>query len=286
MHHSEFIPTIKQLKLSRKYVLFAILYGLTTLIVPLAVQFLVNNLALAGIWVNIFGFIVIIASGLSISVIMRYCQIILNEFLMRDLFHQHTVNWKKQIERPKRKYFMEVFFGMKTFSKSFTTIVEIALITIFGMMMVISFHPAFLIIAILIGFTLYWINQTTKPAIKSSIRISDEKYHLFDEVQEDSIPSMEKMNKYLQARENRFGFIKKISVKIFVLYIICQLLLLGGGTLMVEASQLSIGQLVSAEIILTNILISMQKLPDALENMYDFETSIYKINKAKEAVHE
>jgi hypothetical protein len=54
----------------------------------------------------------------------------------------------------------------------------------------------------------------------------------------------------------------------------------------VEATELSIGQLVSAEIILTNILISMQKLPDALENMYDFETSIYKINKAKEAVHE
>lgn len=94
------------------------------------------------------------------------------------------------------------------------------------------------------------------------------------------------MRNYLLAREERFGFIRRNTVKLFALYVVCQLALLGGGTYLVETAQLSIGQLVSAEIILSNIMISLHKLPDALEGLYDFETSLYKLNKAKGVINE
>jgi ABC-type bacteriocin/lantibiotic exporter with double-glycine peptidase domain len=71
-----------------------------------------------------------------------------------------------------------------------------------------------------------------------------------------------------------------------VLFILCQISLLGGGTWLVQSQQLSIGQLVSAEIILSGIMVSLNKLPTALEGLYDYETSIYKLMKAKGEIHD
>ncbi len=276
-----FIPTMRQLKLNRTYVIYSGLYGLTTLIVPLAVQFLVNNLALSGIWMNIVGFMVIILIGLILSLILRYCQIILNEFLERELFFEQVKLWDKEIEPNRRKYFMEIFFSMKSFSKSFTTVVEIALVTIFGLLMVLLFHPVFIVLPILIGITLYQIIKSNRPAIESSIELSDEKYSLFDNAMENKTFKDQGMEAYLRARSERFSFIKRHSIKLMLLYVVCQIALLGGGTVLVQSDQLSVGQLVSAEIIFSNIMISLNKMPDTLEGIYDFETSFYKLAKAR-----
>ena len=97
----------------------------------------------------------------------------------------------------------------------------------------------------------------------------------------NQLPSLDEINSYLEARNDHFIFVKKNTLKMSVLFIICQIILLGGGTWMVENQQLSIGQLVSAEIILSGIMISLNKLPEALESLYDYETSTYKIKKAK-----
>ena len=276
-----FIPTIKQLKLNRTYVIYSALYGLTTLIVPLAVQFLVNNLALSGIWMNIVGFMVIIVIGLILSLVLHYCQIILNEYLQRELFFEQLKLWSRDIEPVRRKYFMEIFFSMKSFSKSFTTVVEMALVTIFGLLMVMLFHPAFIVLPILIGLTLYQIIKSNRPAIESSIQVSDEKYALYEKALENKSFTDQGMESYLRARSERFSFIKRHSLKLMLLYVVCQIALLGGGTLLVQSDQLSVGQLVSAEIIFSNIMISLNKIPDTLEGIYDFETSFYKLAKAR-----
>lgn len=276
-----FIPTIRQLKLNRTYVIYSALYGLTTLIVPLAVQFLVNNLALSGIWMNIVGFMVIIVVGLILSLVLRFCQIILNEYLQRELFYQQIHLWDHSIEPVRRKYFIEIFFSMKSFAKSFTTVVEMALVTIFGVLMVMLFHPVFVVLPILIGFTLYQIIKTNRPAIESSIQVSDEKYALYQDALENRSLRDQGLDAYLRARSERFNFIKRHSLKLMVLYVVCQIALLGGGTLLVQSDQLSVGQLVSAEIIFSNIMISLNKVPDTLEGIYDFETSFYKLAKAR-----
>lgn len=281
-----FFQTIKRLRLSRKYFLFSILYGVTTLIVPLAVQFLVNNLALSGLWLNIVSFLAIIAVGLFLSLTLHYCQIILNEFIQRELFSIESEKWKQHIPESKRKYYVEVFFALKSYSKAFTIIVDISLTAIFGLLMMIIFHPAFLIIAILIGATLYQIRQSTRPAVETSIKESNKKHDLFQLVISDKDVSSEDLNGYLQARDDHFWFIKKNTIKIALLFIITQLLLLGGGTFLIEINQLSIGQLVAAEIIFSGIMVSLNKLPTALEGIYDYETSIYKLMKARGEIHE
>ncbi len=59
-----------------------------------------------------------------------------------------------------------------------------------------------------------------------------------------------------------------------------QIFVLGIGCYLIQVNQLSVGQLVSAEIIISGIFMSFAKLPTTLESLYDFETSQYKISKA------
>jgi putative ABC transport system ATP-binding protein len=265
----------------KKYILYSILYGITTLIVPLSVQFLVNNLALSGIWINIFGFIIIIGAGLTISLLLRYSQIVLNENLQRELFLSEISKWKTEIVEKNRVLFMEIFFATKSFSKSFTSLIEIFLVTFFGIVVMMTFHPAFLILAIITGLTLYQIRESTKPAIESSIEESNQKYELFKFARSGINIGQKEIDNYMANRHEKFKFISSNTIKIFILFVVGQLLLLGGGSWLIQINQLSIGQLVSAEIIFSGITVALNKLPSALEALYDFETNIYKLMKAK-----
>jgi ABC-type bacteriocin/lantibiotic exporter with double-glycine peptidase domain len=52
------------------------------------------------------------------------------------------------------------------------------------------------------------------------------------------------------------------------------------GCYLIVNNQLSVGQLVSAELIISGIFVSLVKLPQTLESIYDYETSQYKISGA------
>jgi len=276
-----YVSTIKELRMPKKYILYSVLYGITTLIVPLSVQFLVNNLALSGIWINIFGFIIIIGAGITVSLLLRYSQIVLNENLQRELFLSEISKWKSEIEAKNRTLFMEIFFAIKSFSKSFTSLIEIFLVTFFGIIVMMAFHPAFLILAIITGATLYQIRESTKPAIESSIEESNQKYELFRLANTGTNIGATEIDNYLANRHEKFRFISSNTIKICILFVVGQLLLLGGGSWLIQINQLSIGQLVSAEIIFSGITVSLNKLPSALEALYEFETNMYKLLKAK-----
>jgi putative ABC transport system ATP-binding protein len=93
------------------------------------------------------------------------------------------------------------------------------------------------------------------------------------------------LEKYLTTRDLHFNFIKSITLKISILNSICHVSLLGLGIYLIEVDQLSIGQLIAAEIILSGILQSVSKLPTTLESLYDFETSVFKLKKALKVVN-
>lgn len=222
---------------------------------------------------------VIIGAGLSVSLILRYSQIVLNENLQREIFLSEISKWKGSDDKKFKEHFIEIFFATKSFSKSFTSLVEIFLVTIFGVLLMLTFHPAFLFLAVITFLTLYQIRESTKPAIESSIEESNQKYKLFRLAQTGSPIGPAEIDNYLENRHEKFKFISKNTIKIFALFVIGQLMLLGGGSWLIQINQLSIGQLVSAEIIFSGITVSLNKLPSSLEALYEYETSIYKLIK-------
>jgi putative ABC transport system ATP-binding protein len=272
--------TIKLLRSHKTYVYYSLAYGLSTLIVPLGVQFLVNNLALSGIWLNTTAFIIFIIIGLVLAQTIKHSQLILVESLQREIFCLETMKWKGYKNKAHSHYYFEVMNLLKSFSKSYSNIIELALVMFFGLVTIIFFHPTFLILAGIIVLTIWHIYSTSTPAFVSSVKESDEKYNLYDKVHAEEGISDSDVKNFLSARDNHFNFVRRNSFKIATLLVISQGILLSLGCYLIQRNQLSVGQLVSAEIIISGIFIPLSKLPLTMEAIYDYETSKYKISKA------
>lgn len=271
---------IKLLASHRLYVYYSLAYGLSTLIVPLGIQFLVNNLALSGIWLNISAFIIFIVIGLVLSQVIKHSQLILVESLQREIFCIEMEDWKNFNKKDYSHFYFEVLNLLKSFSKSYSNLIELSLVIVFGLSTIVMFHPMFLPIAIIIIITIVQIYKSSSPALASSIKESDEKYRLYDLIHRGEQVQEADVRNFLEARDTHFNFVRKNSFKISALVVIVQALLLSLGCYLIKINQLSVGQLVSAEIIMSGIFIPLSKLPLTLEAVYDYETSKYKIVKA------
>ena len=271
---------IKALRSHKPYIYYSLAYGLSTLIVPLGVQYLVNNLALSGLWLNISAFIVFIIIGLVISQVIKHSQLILVESLQREIFCIEIEPWKKFNRKEYSHYYFEVMNLLKSFSKSYSNLIELALVIIFGLSTIVMFHPMFLPIAVIIILTILQIYRSSYPALVSSIKESDEKYNIYYIVRSENQVQETDLISFLEARDNHFKFVRRNSFKISALIIVVQAILLSLGCYLIKINELSVGQLVSAEIIISGIFIPLSKLPLTLEAVYDYETSKYKIAKA------
>lgn len=274
------LEIIKLLRAHKTYVYYSLAYGLSTLIVPLGVQFLVNNLALSGLWLNITAFIIFIVIGLIASQVIKHSQLILVESLQREIFCIEINHWKNFNRKNYSHYYFEILNLLKSFSKSYSNLIELGLVMIFGLSTIIMFHPMFLPIAIIIILTIFQIYKSSSSALVSSIKESDEKYKIYDIVNSEAQILETDLRSFLEARDGHFGFIRRNSFKISALIVMVQAFLLSVGCYLIKINQLSVGQLVSAEIIISGIFIPLSKLPLTLEAVYDYETSKYKIAKA------
>jgi ABC-type bacteriocin/lantibiotic exporter with double-glycine peptidase domain len=273
-----FFEILKQIKLKKDYLIYALLYGATSLIIPLATQYLVNNLIIAGLWQSTLTFIVIISVGLIFSQVLRYGMVILKEYIEREVFLLINTKWKK-IRLDSKHYYLESFQSLKTFSKGFSDFIDISLTLFFGMVTVILFHPGFIILPLIILSSLAFLWSNNYNAIKSSLAESDEKYKIYKSI--NQVNEL-KFADYLEARHKHHFFIKKNNIIIGIVFVICQILLIKLGVFFIQTNSLSIGQLVSTEIIISGIFGTLIKFPQTLESLYDFETSITKLIKAQE----
>jgi ABC-type protease/lipase transport system fused ATPase/permease subunit len=274
------LEIIKVLRYHKPYVYYSLAYGLSTLIVPLGVQFLVNNLALSGLWLNISAFIVFILIGLVISQMIKHSQLILVESLQREIFCIEIEQWRRFNRKEYSHFFFEVFDLLKSFSKSYSHLIELALVIIFGLSTIVMFHPMFLSIVIIILFTIMQVYKTSPVALSTAFKESNEKYKLYEIVHSDKSIEETDLRSFLEARNAHFNVVQRNSFKISASIVIAQAVLLALGSYLIKINQLSVGQLVSAEIIISGIFIPLSKLPQTLEAVYDYETSKSKISKA------
>ncbi len=276
----EFLLRLKVLRLNRKFIFYSAAYGISSLIIPLGVQFLVNNLSLSAIWLNIISFILIVGVLLVFASMVKHSQVILIESLQREIFVFEINRWKMIKTKEYGHYYFEVAGLLKSFAKAYSHLVELFLMVLFGVTTIIIFHPAFIVLAIFIGLTILSIYRTFTPSIDSSVIESNEKYAIFDTLSSGQMFTEAQVDSYLLAREGHFKFTRLNSFKVSILAVTSQIFLLGLGSYFIKNNQLSVGQLVSAEIIVSGILFSLTKLPQTLEGIFDFETGQKKIAKA------
>jgi putative ABC transport system ATP-binding protein len=284
VHRPHLVKHLSTLKLTKTYLALSFLYGISTLIVPFATQLLVNDLALTGLWLNTFTFLVLIGIALAAALIIKYFQLLIVEYLQRHLFFREVSAWERKVphEDQKSPYFLEVFSLLKSFSAIVTDGADLFLKCFFGAIALAFIHPGFLVISALFLGTIALIRWQGRGAILASLEESDRKYEIYDELQEaDNQGALRLMGAYLKDRETQFGFIKRQSQTVFGSYFVLQMLLLAWGIQLVQVNQLSIGQLVSAEIIISGIFVNFSLLPKILRSFYEFETSYTKLELLK-----
>jgi putative ABC transport system ATP-binding protein len=249
------------------------------------VQLLVNNLALTGLWISTFSFLLVIGAGLTLTLVVKYAQMILNEYLQRHLLNRELNRWRKMVPKANQSspYFLESFNILKGFAFILAEGFDLLLKCVFGAIALIFIHPAFLMVSLLFVGFLILIRWRGRNAIVSSIIESDRKYDLFDALDDDGGGAFDRLTvEYFRERDTHFGYLRRQAVVTFVAHFSLQLLLLGWGIHLIQINQLSLGQLISAEIIVSNIFGGLGGLPKILETFYDYETSCYKLEAAKE----
>ena len=286
--------------------LFAMFVGLLTLATPIAVESLVSTVAfgrliqpLVVLSVLLFGFLLFAAA-------MRALQTYVVEIIQRRLFVRVAADIAYRLSRVRQRAwdrahppelvnrFFDVISVQKISSSLLLDGVALLLQVLTGMVVVAFYHPLLLAFDLVLLVALVFVVFVLgKGAVKASIKTSKTKYHLAGWLQELARCSMtfkldggaeyaaecaDRMSvDYLKARRARFKILmRQVFALLFMQALASTGLLALGGWLVIER-QLTLGQLVAAELIVTVIVSSLAKLGKHLESFYDLLASVDKL---------
>jgi len=280
----------------------AIVYGLAisllTLAIPIAVQTLINtvvNIASmrAVVTLSILLFTTLAISGL-LSALRTYVMEkyerhiyarLTAEISVRTLMSEYSFfEGRRNVDVPNR------YFDIGTFQKNIPTLMidgfALLLQLVVGFTLVSFYHPfftAFCIILIL-ALLLIW-SVWARPAIRAAVELSHAKYatakwlsdmaaaHSFfrtgRHIEYAQNRTEKNTSEYIQAHSKHFNYTFKQNIALLVFYALASSSLLGLGGYLVVAGELSIGQLVAAELILTAIFFGLSKASNYLKLYYE-----------------
>lgn len=310
-------------KLERSDIWIVVIYGIgigiLSLVVPVATSTLVNIVAFGVLLqpVLILTFLVILFLGF--AAVMQVIQTYVVEILQRRVFVRIATEFATHIPRIKpealqythRPELVNRFFDTMTIQKSINNLLvdglAVFLTTVIGFILISFYHPFFLIFSFLvlgIGFYLV-IFRFGKKASFSYLEVSKGKYKVAAWLEEiarhnslfrstfGSDFGIEKTDTltrdYLSAREKYFSYLIRQIIGFLMVQAIASAIVLGLGGFLVIERQLTIGQLVAAELIIAKILSDLSKFGKQLESFYSLLAAMDKIGEVlglpREPIH-
>lgn len=167
--------------------------------------------------------------------------------------------------------------------------------TLVGLLLVSSYHPALLVFNVVFIFLIYVLWRWFSPlAISKVLALSKEKYAVAGLIEKlsatksidgsESIIAQEITNsdkaiyRYLNARHEYFIPAFRQILGFLFLYALASASLLGIGGTLVVSGQLTLGQLVAAELVLSGIFVGISKAGDYLSYYYDVCAAVEKLS--------
>lgn len=285
---------------------FAAVIGVLNLATPLAVEALVNTIAFGRLLQPLFVLCGMLFVFLAFAASLRLIQAWVAEIIQRRIFVRIVADLAWRIPRVEqaaldRKHAPELmnrFFDVMTVQKSAALLVldgvAIALQTLIGMTILAFYHPIFLgfdvILLILLGGMVLLLGR---GAVTSAIGESKAKYETAAWLQQlaflstsfktqngarqSAMVADELAIEYLSCRRKHFGILMRQIGFALVLQAVAGSALLGIGGWLVIQGQISLGQLVAAELIIAVILGSFAKLGKHVETFYDLLAAVDKL---------
>ena len=287
-------------------VIYGVGIGLMSLAMPVAVQALVNTIAFGALLQPLFVLTVILFVLLSFSNMLVALQFYVVEMLQMRLFIRMFGDSAQRLQQAAfqvhdSQYLPELanrFFDVASLQKGAAALLletlGYVLQTLIGMILLAFYHPMLLAFDLFLIGALYLILFVLgKQGIDTVIEQSKAKYlaaawlesiaatPLLNKSQTNAHfiqQQTEKIaNQYLQACISHFRVLSRQNIGALVLHTLANSLLLAMGGWMVIERQLSLGQLIAAELVVNAMVYGLTRLGKTLDNFYELVASVDKL---------
>jgi len=287
-------------------VLFAVVAGVLGLATPLAVESLVNTVAWGTYLQPLFVLSFILFGFLAFAGLLKLLQQIIVEVMQRrmfvrivgDLAHRFPMAEPAALESEHPSELANRYFDIMTIQKATASMlldgISIVLQATIGLILLAFYHPFLLgfdiILLLLMTIVTYILGR---GGVKSAIAESRVKYELAHWLQDViSFPTafrlhggsgyaIERANrltvKYLGGRQEHFRVLVRQSAFALILLAVASTALLGVGGWLVIRGELTLGQLVASELVVTAIVGAFAKIGKSLESFYDLCAAVDKV---------
>lgn len=280
--------------------------GLMSLATPIAVQALVNTIAFGALLQPLVVLTLILLVLLSFSNTLVALQFYVVEMLQRRLFvrlfgasaerlRNAVMSARDHQYLPElANRFFDVVSLQKTASSLLLETLGYVLQTLIGMLLLAFYHPLLLAFDLFLVAALYLILFVLgKRGIPTAIEQSKAKYAAAAWLENVAAnPLLGKSQHgaafvgqqteafarhYLEACVNHFRILSRQNVGALVLHTLANTALLAMGGWMVIERQLSLGQLIAAELVVNAMVYGLTRLGKTLDNFYELVASVDKI---------
>jgi ABC-type bacteriocin/lantibiotic exporter with double-glycine peptidase domain len=280
--------------------------GLLSLATPIAVQALVNTIAFGALLQPLFVLTLILLVLMSFSNTLVALQFYVVEMLQRRLFVRLFGEAANRLQRSTiatrdSRYLPELvnrFFDVVSLQKTAAALLletlGYVLQTLIGMLLLAFYHPMLLAFDLFLIAALYLILFVMgEKGIPTAIEQSRAKYAAaawLESIAENPLLGKSHQGEafmnaqtqriaqdYLEACINHFRILSRQNIGALILHTLANTTLLAMGGWMVIERQLSLGQLIAAELVVNAMIYGLTRLGKTLDNFYELVTSIDKI---------
>jgi len=296
-------------------VVYAVAIGLVSLAVPIAAQSLVNTVAFTALLQPIVVLSALVLIGLLAAGVLRTLQYKVVETLQQRFFVRTTHDAVRRLTQADVSAFAEQgapevmnrFFDVALVQKTTSTLLldglSVVLQGLVSLVLLAFYHPALLafdvVLFALIAFIVFGLGR---GGVSTAIKESKAKYATAAWLEEMATAFRAFKSKesaefaasrgdalarsYVEARRKHFKILLRQTVASYLLQALATAGLLGLGGWLVIKGQLTLGQLVAAELIVTGVLSSVAKFGKYLESYYDLVSSVDKVGVIVDLPHE
>lgn len=286
-------------------VVFAVGVGMLTLVTPVAMQALVNTVSFGVLLQPLVVLSALLLGGLTFAAVLRALEVWVVEVLQRRLFLRLVGDVAHRMPRVDYKVFDEHhgpelvnrFFDIFTVKKVGSWILleglEIVMTVLIGMLVLGFYHPLLLAFDVLLLLSLLLVLALGKGGAKTAIKESKAKYAVASWLEEMArhpfafkaiggpgfgfLRADTLARRYLHARSKHFKVVMRQIIGTLTIQALATTGLVAVGGWLVINQQLTLGQLVAAELIVSVVVASLLKLSRYLENVYDMIAAIDKV---------
>lgn len=290
----------------RAILVYAVAVGLLSLAVPIAVQALINSIVFTTMLQPVVVLTVLVLLALSFEGTLRVLMTTVVEWIQQRLFVRTAVDMAERLSRLRagalaRGAAPELanrFFDVMTVQKAAATLlldgVGLVLQTLLGMALLAFYHPLLLafdaVVVAMLGLVVFGVGR---GAVETAIKESKAKYAVASFLEDIARQTTafrsrdtrsfalgrvdELCNDYLGHRRKHYTILIRQIVGTKALQAFASAGLLGVGGVLVIQRQLTLGQLVAAELIVSAVLAGIAKLGKHLESYYDLVAAVDKL---------